>query len=85
MKAAIKILLRDGVKDSQGTAVANALGSLGFKGIEDLSIGKYIIVHMKEDTPESRVSVNKMCEDLLANMVIEKYTIDWPDKTDIWT
>jgi phosphoribosylformylglycinamidine synthase len=78
MKVGIKVLLRDGVKDSQGTAVMNALESMGYKGIKDILVGKYIIVTMDEDTKESRILIKKMCDDLLANLVIEKYEIEYP-------
>tara|TARA_R110002020_G_scaffold271505_1_gene486716 strand:- start:599 stop:856 length:258 start_codon:yes stop_codon:yes gene_type:complete len=84
MKVGIKILLRHGVKDSPGSAVANALETLGFKGVDDVQIGKYLVVSMKEDTVESRKSVEDMCDKLLANVVIERYFIEWPEKTEIW-
>jgi phosphoribosylformylglycinamidine synthase len=84
MKLGIKILLRHGVKDSQGAAVANALETMGFEGVEDVQIGKYIVVSMKEDTVESRKTVENMCDKLLANMVIERYFIEWPEKGEIW-
>jgi phosphoribosylformylglycinamidine synthase len=84
MKVGIKILLRHGVKDSQGVAVANALETMGFEGVEDVQIGKYIVVSMKEDTVESRKTVENMCDKLLANMVIERYFIEWPEKSEIW-
>ena len=84
MKVGIKILLRNGVKDSQGAAVANALETMGFEGVEDVQIGKYIVVSMKEDTVESRKTIENMCDKLLANMVIERYFIEWPEKGEIW-
>jgi|TARA_R110000737_G_scaffold308750_1_gene316922 phosphoribosylformylglycinamidine synthase PurS subunit len=84
MKLGIKILLRHGVKDSQGAAVANALETMGFEGVEDVQIGKYIVVSMKEDTVESRKTIENMCDKLLANMVIERYFIEWPEKGEIW-
>ena len=62
MKVGIKILLRHGVKDSQGAAVANALETMGFEGVEDVQIGKYIVVSMKEDTVESRKTIENMCD-----------------------
>ena len=80
MRAAIKILFRDGVKDAQGTAVQQALGTLGFVGIEEVLVGKYITVKMDSDTEESRALVGEMCDRLLVNGVIEKYTIDYPEK-----
>lgn len=77
MRVGIKVLLRDGVKDSQGSAVLNALGNMGYEGIVDVLVGKYIILEMEEDTEETRDSVKKMCDAILANTVIEKYEIEY--------
>jgi len=77
MKALIKITLRNGVLDPQGKAIANALGSLGFNGIEDVRQGKYIEVALAEtDEAKARDQVERMCKDLLANTVIENYAFD---------
>jgi phosphoribosylformylglycinamidine synthase len=84
MKVGIKILLKHGVKDSQGVAVANALGTMGFEGVEDVQIGKYLVVSMNEDTVESRKKIEDMCDKLLANVVIERFFIEWPEKSEIW-
>ena len=45
---------------------------------------KYIVLTMEEDTAESRKSVEDMCDKLLANVVIERYFIEWPEKGEIW-
>ena len=84
MKVGIKVLLRQGVKDSQGTAVHRALGTMGFKGVTEVLIGKYLVLTMEEDTVESRKTIEDMCEKLLANVVIERYFIEWPEKSEIW-
>jgi len=77
MKARIKITLKNGVLDPQGKAIQSALGSLGFSGIEDVRQGKYIEVDLKEtDTTKARAEVERMCRDLLANMVIENYSYE---------
>ena len=75
MKARIKVTLKDGVLDPQGKAIANALGGLGFEGIRDVRQGKYIEVELAENDPDrARSQVTKMCEELLANMVIENFS-----------
>lgn len=76
MKARIHITLKNGVLDPQGKAVQNALGSLGFDGVGDVRQGKYIEVELAEtDAATAEKTVEAMCEKLLANTVIENYTI----------
>jgi len=77
MKAHVKVTLKTGVLDPQGKAIHQALGSLGFEGIDQVRQGKYIEIDLKEnDETRARAQVEKMCEKLLANMVIENYTIE---------
>jgi phosphoribosylformylglycinamidine synthase len=77
MKARIKITLKNGVLDPQGKAIQSALGSLGFAGIEDVRQGKYIEVDLREtDADKARAEIERMCRDLLANMVIENYSFE---------
>lgn len=74
MKARIKITLKNGVLDPQGKAIAHALDALGFEGIGDVRQGKYIEVELDEtDQTAAGKQVERMCEQLLANMVIENY------------
>jgi len=74
MKARIKITLKTGVLDPQGKAIQNALGALGFLDVEDVRQGKYIEVELGQTDPEAaKNEVDRMCRDLLANMVIEDY------------
>ena len=77
MKARIKITLKSGVLDPQGKAIQNALGALGFDGVQDVRQGKYIEVELSEpDADKARRQVERMCEQLLANMVIENYSYE---------
>ena len=77
MKAQIKVTLKQGVLDPQGKAIQSALGSLGFDGIDDVRQGKFIEVELAEtDEAKARETVDRMCRDLLANMVIENYTYE---------
>jgi phosphoribosylformylglycinamidine synthase len=76
MKAKIHITLKTGVLDPQGKAVQNALGSLGFDGVGDVRQGKFVEIELAEtDADKAEKSVALMCEKLLANTVIENYTI----------
>ena len=74
MKARIIITLKTGVLDPQGKAIAHALGSLGFAGVEDVRQGKFIEVELAEtDRAKAEAALDRMCKDLLANTVIENY------------
>ena len=77
MKARIHITLKNGVLDPQGKAIGQALGNLGFSGIDDVRQGKFIEMRLTEtDRVKARAAVEAMCEKLLANTVIENYEID---------
>lgn len=77
MKANIKITLKAGVLDPQGKAIESALASLGFEGVNEVRQGKYIEVDLAEtDEERARKKVEKICKDLLANAVIEKYAYE---------
>jgi phosphoribosylformylglycinamidine synthase PurS subunit len=77
MKARVHITLKKGVLDPQGKAIAHALASLGFAGVGDVRQGKYIELDVGgADEAKARAEVTAMCEKLLANTVIENYTVD---------
>jgi phosphoribosylformylglycinamidine synthase len=77
MKAIINISLKAGVLDSQGKAVHHALDSLHFKGVDDVRVGKQIVIELSHsDEAKAKEEVIQMCEDLLANTVIEDYEIE---------
>jgi phosphoribosylformylglycinamidine synthase subunit PurS len=77
MKAKVHITLKNGVLDPQGRAIQHALGSLGFSGVEDVRQGKYIELDLQEtDKARARATVEAMCSKLLANTVIENYSIE---------
>jgi phosphoribosylformylglycinamidine synthase len=77
VKACIKITLKHGVLDPQGKAIEHALRSLGFEGVNEVRQGKYIEVELAEsDEARARQQVDKICEDLLANAVIETYAYE---------
>ena len=77
MKARVTVMLKSGVLDPQGEAVRHALGSLGFQGVQGVRQGKVIELDLAEtDAEKARAAVTAMCEKLLANTVIEKYSIE---------
>lgn len=77
MKARIKITLKTGVLDPQGKAIGHALHQLGFDGVGDVRQGKYIEIDLAETDPaKARAALEQMCEQVLANTVIENYDIE---------
>ncbi len=77
MKARVHITLKPGVLDPQGRAIAHALKTLGFEGVEDVRQGKYIELDIAEtDADRARATVEAMCDKLLANTVIENYAVE---------
>lgn len=80
MKALVHISLKDGILDPQGKAIANALFSLGFEGIGSVRQGKVIEITLTENNRHrAEKIVRSMCEQLLANTVIENYTVEIGD------
>jgi len=68
---------RGGILDPQGKAVEHALKSLGFKGVGGVRIGKYIVLDIDAaSAEEARASAQKMCEQLLANPLIEDFRFE---------
>ena len=65
------------VNDPQGITVKQGLATLGFRGISDVRIGKYIELNLEASSEhEARERVEAMCKQLLANHVIEDYRFD---------
>ncbi|HEY3910754.1 MAG TPA: phosphoribosylformylglycinamidine synthase subunit PurS [Stellaceae bacterium] len=76
-KVLVRVALKPGVLDPQGRAIGNALAALGFAGIGAVRQGKLIEIDLAEtDASRAREQVEAMCRQLLANPVIEDYSID---------
>jgi phosphoribosylformylglycinamidine synthase PurS subunit len=76
VKAHIHVTLKNGVLDPQGKAVEHALESLGFDGVDNVRQGKFIELNLTETDPaKAEAKANDMCEKLLANTVIENYSV----------
>lgn len=77
LTARIYVTLKPGVLDAQGDTVKSALETLGFKGVGDVRIGKFMVVTLNSTAnEEARAQVEQMCRRLLANPVIEDYTFE---------
>ena len=76
MQAIVNIFPKEGVLDPQGRAIARSLGDLGFNEVNDVRVGKQILLEIDETDPDRlRQRVARMCETLLSNTVIEDYCI----------
>jgi phosphoribosylformylglycinamidine synthase len=77
MKARITVTLKSGVLDPQGKAIEGALAGLGFVGAHDVRQGKIIELNLDEsDEAAARARLDEMCRRLLANPVMENYSIE---------
>ena len=73
----VEVKLKPVVLDPQGKAVLSALHNLGYDQVSDSRIGKLIELRIDSDSPdEVKSSVTDMCNKLLANTVIEDYSIN---------
>ncbi len=76
MRATVLIRPKPGILDPQGEAVGSALGHLGFE-VSDARVGKVIDLDVEAaDGAVARALVEKMCEQLLANPLIESYEVE---------
>ncbi len=76
MKATVLVRPKQGILDPQGEAVASALGHLGFN-VATARVGK--VIDLDVDAPDevsARTEVERMCEQLLANQLIESYDVE---------
>jgi phosphoribosylformylglycinamidine synthase len=76
VKATVTVMLKTGVLDPQGKAIAHALGTLGFTGVEDVRAGKILEIEFSETDPEkAKATAEDMARKLLANTVIESFQV----------
>ncbi|HEX2148260.1 MAG TPA: phosphoribosylformylglycinamidine synthase subunit PurS [Pseudorhizobium sp.] len=76
IKARVTVTLKNGVLDPQGKAIEGALASLGFDGVGHVRQGKVFDLEIEGvDKAKVEADIKAMCEKLLANTVIENYTI----------
>lgn len=77
-KIEIKILLKESILDPQGQAVEDGLEKLDYNNVSDVQVGKYIELELKDlaSKEEASKQVDEMCQQLLANPVIEDYTFE---------
>jgi phosphoribosylformylglycinamidine synthase len=77
MKLRVLIRLKPGILDVQGSAVQRALAGLGFGDVRELRVGKLIEIDVEAaSVAAARQRVDEMCRKLLANIILEDYTIE---------
>lgn len=77
VEARVFVTLKGGVLDPQGDTVRAALEALGFSGVRDVRIGKFLVLTLEGGAPgEAEAQVQAMCQRLLANPVIEDYRFE---------
>ena len=75
-KVALHIVPRRGLLDPQGKAVADALQTLGFRSVQDVHVGRHVIIELSaKDVAAATQDARAMCEKLLANPVTEDFEI----------
>ncbi len=79
MKAKIIVTPRKEVLDPQGAAVRQGLLSLGYGEVSAVRVGRYLEVELQGERASAELRVTQMCEQLLANEVIEDFTFDLED------
>ena len=77
MRYLVSITRKDGLADPEGATTARALRDLGYDEVTEVHFGRTILVEMTDDDEErSRARIDEMCHRLLANPVIEDYTVE---------
>jgi phosphoribosylformylglycinamidine synthase subunit PurS len=75
-KVALHIVPRRGLLDPQGKAVADALHTLGFQSVQDVHVGRHVVVEVTaKNAADAEKDARAMCERLLANPVTEDFEI----------
>ena len=78
MRATVVVRPKQGILDPQGQAVESSLRELGFP-VAEARVGRVVDLELAGDDPAAvRAELERMCEQLLANPLIESYEIELP-------
>lgn len=76
MRARVTVYPRADILDPQGKAICQALGRVGFEEVEEVRVGKSFEIELGiDDAAQAKERLEEMCETLLANTVIEDYSV----------
>lgn len=74
--AEVHITPREGILDPEGETIARALANLGYRAVSEVRAGRLIRLSLQAESPKTaKASVEEMCEELIANPLIEEYTV----------
>jgi phosphoribosylformylglycinamidine synthase subunit PurS len=80
----VRVVPRKGILDPQGQAVHGALHSLGFTGVTEVHVGRYVTLSLDAGSPEeARRRAESMCRQLLANPVTEDFDLRVLDEAEV--
>jgi phosphoribosylformylglycinamidine synthase subunit PurS len=80
VKARVYVFLKDSVFDPQGNTIADSLKRIGFSRVNGVRVGKVIDVDLESSSrDDARRDLQKMCEKLLANPVIESFKFEFSE------
>jgi len=75
-RAEVSVMLKSGISDPQGQTIERALPALGYEHVSDVRVGKLIELNLEAGSEsEAHERVGQMCEQLLANTVLEAYDV----------
>jgi phosphoribosylformylglycinamidine synthase len=75
-RVAVQVLPRRGILDPQGKAVGDALRTLGFSAVDEVHVGRHLVIELTADSADAaKVAVSSMCQKLLANPVTEDFVL----------
>ncbi|GAB3218361.1 phosphoribosylformylglycinamidine synthase subunit PurS [Mycolicibacterium hippocampi] len=78
-KVVVHVMPKNEILDPQGQAIVGALGRLGFDGISDVRQGKRFELEVDDGIDDQKLT--EIAESLLANTVIEDWTVSWEPET----
>ena len=80
----VRVKPRPGLLDPQGKAIHHSLNSLGWEGVNDVSVGKAIYIEIDADSADTALAaVEVMCRKLLANPVTEDFEVSVVDEMEL--
>ena len=75
-RAVVHVRLKDGVLDPQGVTIQKALGQMGYDEFTSVKTGRFFELEIKEDAANIDARIEEVCGKLLANPVIENYSVE---------
>lgn len=79
----VVVMPKTGVSDPQGEAVRGGLAMLGHNGVERVRVGRQILLELEaEDSESARQASERMAEQILANPIIEMFTVGDPRRIE---